>query len=176
MKLITSKEYSAVRDELNEFVVLCNKNNYNPTRADFKDIIEFLLLYTSADTTVCESVLLDSLYKDYYSINEDSTMDNTKDFDSAVGMAGAAVKGVAKGAAVAAAATGAAVAIGAASVGSWIKYLFKKGKVKKAVAAEFKGEMDKLKEYELLNKLIGKKAKLEGKDTWTAEYPGLAKS
>jgi hypothetical protein len=164
MKLITSEEYSIVREELNEFVVLCSKNKYNPTKEDFKDIIDFLLLYNGASTTLCESVLLNSLYEEFYSINE-SDYDPSKDFDSAVGMVGAAATG--------------ALAIGAIGVyktGQWIKFLFKRGKVKKSVQDEFKGEEQKLKEYELLNKLIEKKAKLEGKETWTAEYPSLAKS
>jgi hypothetical protein len=164
MKLITSEEYSIVREELNEFVVLCNRKKYNPTKADFKDIIDFLLLYNGGDTTICESVLLNSLYEEFYSINE-SDYDPQKDFDSAVGMAGAVATG--------------ALALGAVGVykaGQWIKFLYKRGKVKKSVMDEFKGEEEKIKEYELLNKLIEKKAKLEGKDTWTAEYPSLAKS
>ena len=70
---------------------------------------------------------------------------------------------------------GAAALVGL-GVGAWIAYLFKKSKVKESVKAEIQKEMDKLKEYELLNKLIEKKAKLEGRETWNIEYPALAKS
>ena len=40
MKLINLEEYSSLDNELNEFVFLCNKNNYLPTREDFEDVID----------------------------------------------------------------------------------------------------------------------------------------
>jgi hypothetical protein len=165
MKLITPHEYSMLKDELHEYVTICNRYNFIPTRDEFQDIINFLLLFSGGDTTVCESILLDDLYEGSFQFNEDSSYDPGKDLDSIVGLAG----NVAVGAAGAAALVGLGTA-------AWISYLFKKSKVKKSVKTELQKEMDKLKEYELLNKLIEKKAKLEGRETWNIEYPALAKS
>lgn len=164
MKLITPQEYSMLKDELNEYVTLCNRYNFVPTRDEFQDIINFLLLFSGGDTTICESVLLDDLYESSIQLIEDS-YDPGKDTDSAIGLVGN----------VAAGAAGVAALVGLGTA-AWIVYLFKKSKVKKSVKAETEKEMDKLKEYELLNKLIEKKAKLEGRDTWNIEYPALAKT
>jgi hypothetical protein len=160
MKLITLQEYSTLKDELNEYITLCNRYNFVPTRDEFQDIINFLLLFSGGDTTICESILLNDLYESSLQlIEEASSYDPGKDLESILG-AGAA--GVA-----------ALVGLGTSA---WISYFFKKSKVKKSIKAEIEKEMDKLKEYELLNKLIEKKAKLEGKDIWNIEYPALAKT
>jgi hypothetical protein len=156
MKLISPIEYSILSDELNEFVTLCNKYNYQPTKEDVEDIVKFLLLYNSASTTLCESILIDKLY-------ESSVYDPQKDWESATGLAVAG---------------GALAVIGSVwavkNTAKYIKYLFKKGKVKKAIAAEYQLEFDKLEQYKKLNILKAKVAELEGNpDDWIPETPRL---
>ena len=175
MKLINYDEYNSLRGELNEFVVLCKKYNYTPSKNDFDDIIRFILLQSgSGSTTLCESYeinpfkLLSHLYESYEFnesdvINEDE-LSGEKDFDSATGTVTTGVKAAAAGAAV-----------GALAVGAFISYLFKRGKIKKMVKAELEAELNKLKGWNELADLRNKLAKLEG-NTVKIDWPGMAKS
>ena len=107
MKLINYDEYNSLRGELNEFVVLCKKYNYTPSKNDFDDIIRFILLQSgSGSTTLCESYeinpfkLLSHLYESY-EFNESDFInegDGGKDFDSATGTVTTGVKAAAAGA------------------------------------------------------------------------------
>ncbi len=144
-----------LKDELHEFVTICNRYNYIPPREEFQDIINFLLLFSGGDTTVCESILIDDLYEDSLSqINEkgeDTSYDPTKDTESAIGLATA----------------GAATAVGAVAaasigVGMFVQYLFKKGKVKAAIAKEQSTMMKKLDSFNVLYSKKKELAKLKG--------------
>ena len=141
MKLISPHEYTDLRSEMNEFVVLCKKQNYRPVQEDFNDIIQFLLINHTGVGHMCESFeenpdyivnhIFESFKEDIESIDEytafkgDSSYDNSKDFETATGL-------VKTGAAVAA---GAALG-GAVATGMYVQYLFKKGKVKKLIQKE----------------------------------------
>ena len=152
MKLINIdfETYSSIRTELNEYMVICNTYNYRPTKEDFTDIVNFILLYTNGGATLCESMdnfnLIDKLYESYDLI-EKGSWDTEKEFDTAVGT----VNAVAKGAGVALLAAGAYVA-----------YLFKKVKVMINVSKEKKLITNRIKNYEKLHKLKIKKWELEG--------------
>ena len=126
MKLINIdfETYSSIRTELNEYMVICNTYNYIPTKEDFTDIVNFILLYNNGGTTLCESVdnnLIDRLYESY-DLNEDS-YNSEKEFDTAVG----AVNSIAKGA-----------VIGMVATAAYVAYLFKKVKGMGSVAKEKK--------------------------------------
>jgi hypothetical protein len=151
MKLINIdfETYSSIRTELNEYMVICNTYNYIPTKEDFTDIVNFILLYTNGGATLCESMdnfnLVDRLYESY-DLNEGS-WDTEKEFDTAVGT----VNAVAKGAGLALLGTAA-----------YVGYLFKKVKVMVNVAKEKKIIKNRIKNYEKLHKLKIKKWELEG--------------
>ena len=181
MKLINYDEYNSLRDELNEFVVLCNKYNHTPSKNDFDDIIRFILLQSgSGTTTLCESYemnpfkILTHLYESY-NFNEDDVINEAgegqepytgeRDFDSAMGSATSAVTTAAAGA-----------AIGAVATGVFISYLFKRGKVKKLVQSELDAELNKLSGWQALADKINQLAKLEGKGSIKISWPGMATS
>jgi hypothetical protein len=151
MKLVNIdfETYSSIRTELNEYMVICNTYNYIPTKEDFTDIVNFILLYTNGGATLCESMdnfnLVDRLYESY-DLNEGS-WDTEKEFDTAVGT----VNAVAKGAGLALLGTAA-----------YVGYLFKKVKVMVNVAKEKKIIKNRIKNYEKLHKLKIKKWELEG--------------
>lgn len=151
MKLVNIdfETYSSIRTELNEYMVICNTYNYIPTKEDFTDIVNFILLYNNGGATLCESVdnfnLVDKLYESY-ELNEDSN-DTIKEFDTAVG----AVNAVAKG-----------VGIGLLATGAYVAYLFKKVKVMISVSKEKKIIKNRIKNYEKLHQLKLKKWELEG--------------
>ena len=168
MKLISSDQYSIISDELNEFFTICNKYQYTPTKFDYEDIIKFLLLYHGDSTGLCESDVPDFIQHLSESkvifINEDTTYDPKGDLDSATGLAiagGAVALGT--------------VTVGAIAIGDFIKYLFKKGKVKKSVAKETQAELQKLKDYQRLAELKKKISELGGEDVGKIEIPGMAK-
>ena len=174
MKLINYDEYNSLRGELNEFVVLCKKYNYTPSKNDFDDIIRFILLQSgSGTTTLCESyeinpfTLISHLYEsfefDESNVINEADADGKADFDSATGTATTVVKGAAAGAAV-----------GALAVGAFISYLFKRGKIKKMVKAELDAELNKLKGWQKLADLRNQLAELEG-ETVKIDWPGMAK-
>ena len=176
MKLIHYDEYNYLRGELNEFVVLCKKYNYTPSKNDFDDIIRFILLQSSSgSTTLCESYeinpfkLLSHLYESYDFnesdvINEGDDEAYTKDFDSATGTVTTGVKAAAAGAAV-----------GALAVGAFISYLFKRGKIKKMVKAELDAELKKLKGWTELANLRTELGKRKGETSVKIDWPGMAK-
>jgi hypothetical protein len=85
------------------------------------------------------------------------------------------VGGVAKGAAALLAGGVALSVLGAYKVGDWIKHLWKKGKVIKAVKAEIDAEMKKIDDYAELNKLLSKRAELEGEVDWKSELPSISR-
>ena len=179
MKLIKQSTYSYLQNELNEFVVLCKSQNYRPIKDDFDDIIKFLLLYQSGTTTLCESVEVDSFLIDYLYESlvierggDEDHIDREQVYDDAVDAAGKAAKTAVAGAAGA----GALALTGVKGVSSWISYLFKKGKVTKAVNDELSIELERLKEYEQLYQIKVKKWKLEGEkgDKPKAEIPGIS--
>ena len=166
MKMMTPSQYSLVLDELNEYFTLCNKHNRSPNKEDISDILKFILLFHGSATGLCESDsdnFVDHLYESNQ-INEDSTYDPSKDTESAAGLA------IAAGGAAVAGAT-----IGAIKVGEFVKYLFKKGKVKKAIQKETEAEINKLKGYKELAALKRKMAELGGEDVGKISVPGMAK-
>jgi hypothetical protein len=179
MKLIYPNEYSDLRSELNEFVILCKSQNYRPVKEDFNEVIKFLLLNHTAVGHMCESFesnpdsitnhLFESFTEDIESIDEytafkgDSEYDNKADFDTATGLVktGAMVAG------------GAAIA-GAATAGMYVVYLFKKGKIKKLVQKELDAEMNKLGQYKKLAAMRKKLGQLKGEAAAKTEFPGMA--
>lgn len=154
MKLVNIDfdSYSILRSELNEYVVLCNTHNYIPTKDDFKEIIDFLLLFHSGTSTMCESIdnhTIDNLYESL--LNEDS-WDSKGDFDSAVGLINNAAKFAVVGGVA-----------GVAGVATYVNYLFKKVKVMVNVAKEKKVLTKRINNYKKLYDLKVKKWELEGK-------------
>lgn len=182
MRLIEPSEYNTLRNELNEYVVLCNQYNYVPKRSEFDDIIRFLLLLAPTGVGhMCESYelnpfpILDNLYESFgfdESMHVDFVIEAgegqipynpEKDTESATGLV------IAGGAAVAAGVVGAAI-----GVGKWIQYLFKKKKVKKSCDKEFEAEMKKLQGgYTELAKLKKRLGELTG-ETQKMDWPGMA--
>jgi hypothetical protein len=184
MRLIDPSEYIQLRNELNEYVVLCNRYNYVPKRAEFDDAIRFLLLLSSTGVGhMCESYelnpfpILDHLYesfgfdeknhKDFEIILEKDEgqvpYDPEKDTESATGLV------IAGGAAAVA-----GVAAAAVGVGKWIQYLFKKSKAKKACDKELEAEMKKLDGgYTKLAGLKAELSKLKG-EPQSIDWPGMA--
>jgi hypothetical protein len=171
MKLIDLSTYSYLRDELNEYVILCNQYRYQPTPEDFDDCVKFLLLYQSGTSTLTESNLASKLYEEFSSSITETSYDPEKDWDAVTGLVG----GVAKGAAALLAGGVALSVLGAYKVGDWIKHLWKKGKVIKAVKAEIDAEMKKIDDYAELNKLLSKRAELEGEVDWKSELPSISR-
>jgi hypothetical protein len=182
MKLIYPNEYSDLRSELNEFVILCKSQNYRPVKEDFNEVIKFLLLNHTAVGHMCESFeanpnsivnhLFESFNDDIESIEEldeytafkgDSSYDNKKDFDTATGLVktGAVVAG------------GAAIA-GAVATGMYVQYLFKKGKVKKLVQKELDAELQKLSQYQKLSQMKQKLGDMKGEKVGSVDFPGMA--
>lgn len=166
MKLISKDEYLLLRNEMSEFVDLCNENNYIPEKSDFEEIIEFILTSDDEMSNLFESYesnsnfLVDSIYESF-TLNEvkfkgDVEYDNKKDFDAAV-----------KGVGVAAVAAGAAVV----GVGMWIKYLFRKRKIKKMIKKQTEMNLGKLKSYSNISGMKIKLAELEGEEPGSIEWP-----
>ena len=190
MKLISPQEYSNLRSELNEFVVLCKTQNYRPVQEDFHDIIQFLLINQTGVGHMCESFeanpdsivnhLFESFTEDIESIDEytafkgDSSYDNKADFDTATGLATTGVKAAAGAVAGGAAAVGAGAALAAVGVGTLVKYLFKKGKVKSMVQKELDAELAKLEGYKKLSAMRKKLSSLTGEDPASTDFPGMA--
>jgi len=180
MKLISPQEYSDLRSELNEFVVLCKSHKYRPDGSDFHDIINFLLLYNDAagGSRLCESYeensdkivnhLFESFKEEIEAIDEvsfkgDSEYDNSKDFDTATGSVITAGKMALSGA-----------VIGTVATAQVVTYLFKRRKVRKMTEKELEAEMDKLAGYEKLTQLKKKLAELKGEPVGKIEYPTMA--
>lgn len=179
MKLIYPNEYSDLRSELNEFVILCKSQNYRPVQEDFNEIIKFLLLNHTAVGHMCESFesnpdsivnhLFESFSEDIESIDEytafagDSSYDNKEDFKTATGLVktGAMVAG------------GAAIA-GVVATGMYVQYLFKKGKVKKMIQKELDAELQKLSQYQKLAQMKQKLGDLKGEKVGAVDFPGMA--
>lgn len=178
MKLINFNEYNSLKQELNEYVVLCNKYKYTPSKDEFDDMIRFILLLSgSGSSTLCESYeinpfpVINHLYESF-GFDESNVIEGgfgqepqtgEKDFDSATGLV------IATGAAVTAGVAGAAIGIG-----KWIQYLFKKKKVKKACDAELQAELAKLGKG--WNELAANKKKLAALsgETQSIDWPGMA--
>jgi hypothetical protein len=179
MKLISPHEYTDLRSEMNEFVVLCKKQNYRPVQEDFNDIIQFLLINHTGVGHMCESFeenpdyivnhIFESFKEDIESIDEytafkgDSSYDNSKDFETATGL-------VKTGAAVAA---GAALG-GAVATGMYVQYLFKKGKVKKLIQKELDAELQKLSQYQKLAQMKKQLGELKDEKAGSVDFPGMA--
>ena len=179
MKLIYPNEYSDLRSEMNEFVILCKTINYRPVQEDFNEIIKFLLINHTAVGHMCESFeenpdyivnhIFESFKEDIESIDEytafagDSSYDNKEDFKTATGI-------VKTGAAVAA---GAALG-GAVATGMYVQYLFKKGKVKKLIQKELDAELQKLSQYQKLAQMKQKLGELKGEKAGSVDFPGMA--
>jgi len=177
MKLISKEEYLILNADIQEFVNLCNENNYIPTKSDFKDIIEFILESEDKLSNINESYesnsnfIVESLY-DSFELNEvkfkgDNEYDNAEDFKTATGM----VKNIANKTAMIA---GGAALAGVAGTGIFVQWLFKKGKVKKLVSKELDSELDKLKGYQKLADLKNKLAELKGEEVGKIEFPTMA--
>ena len=172
MKLISKTEYLLLNEDIKEFIVFCNENNYIPNKSDIKDIIEFILNEEDSMSELTESYnhnsdfLVDSIYEK--ALNEikfkgDNEYDNSKDFDSATGM----VK-------TAAMMAGGAALTGAIGTGIFVQWLFKRGKVKKLVSKELDAELNKLKGYQKLVELKNKLAELKGDTVGKIEFPTMA--
>jgi hypothetical protein len=187
MKIINFNEFNLLREELNEFVVICNNYKYTPTKDEFDDVIRFILLQSgSGSATLCESYeinpfdLLTYLYESYgfdpYDNEEfllekgdsSSIYDPEADFDSAVGTVTTGAKMAVSGAKAAVA----GAALGAIAVGAYIIYLFKKSKIKKAVDKEKDAEIQKLEGYFKLAELKKKLSSLDPKSSKKIEFPG----
>jgi hypothetical protein len=188
MNLILPEQYSSLRSELNEYAMLCNAYNYTPTKSEFDDIIRFILLLnndSAGGSRLCESYeinpfpLMNHLYESFgfdqndhidfeISINEagegQTPYDPEKDTESATGLVIAGANQVVKG-----------VKGAVSGVGTWIKYLFKKKKVKKAVDKEVQAELKKLQGYSKLSALKNKLSSLTGEPS-TVKWPGMADS
>jgi hypothetical protein len=158
MKLINIDfdSYSLLNSELNEYVVICNNHNYIPTKEDFKEIVDFLLLFHSGSTTLCESVdesVIDNLYETQINAGGGVGWDAAGDFDKAVDTVNKLAAG-----------SIAAVATGAVGVGMYVNYLFKKTKVMISSAKEKKILSKRIKNYKKLYDLKIKKWELEGSE------------
>ena len=180
MKIINQTEYLSLRDELNEFVVLCRKYNYTPSKSEFDEIIKFILLNQTAIGALCESYeaepqsLLNHLYESYdfdesNAINEKED-DDTNDFDSAVGTATTGVKAAGAGIAIAA---GSVIDSGE-SVAMLIHYFFKKSKIKSMVEKELEAELQKLQGYGKLAELKMKLGELTDDEDVDIKWPSMA--
>jgi hypothetical protein len=179
MKLIDPNEYLLLREELNEFVTLCNRYNYTPSKDEFDDVIRFILLQQGGGAShLCESYelnpfkLLNNLYESF-EFDESNYIDEAgtgsiyepeKDFDSAVGSVTTGAKMAVAGA-----------AITAVAVGVYIAYLFKKSKVKKAVNKEKDAEIKKLEGFAKLSELKKKLKSLDPKASTKIKLPGSTK-
>lgn len=176
MKLISPQEYSELRSELLEFVVLCRKYDYRPKESDFHEIIKFLLLNSqpaASMSPLCESFeknpsyitnhMFNSLLEDLKLIEENEfTVKSEREFEEFSLMEYVAFKGDSEydnkkdfDSAVGIVQTGAMVAGGAAlagvaTAGMYVQYLFKKGKLKKMVQKELDAELAKLEPYKKL--------------------------
>lgn len=159
---VNLSDFSDIRDELNEYFTLCNKHNYIPTQDDVQDIVNFLLLFQTGVGHMCESdsYLFKYLTKGHQIITEaeKTTYDPTKDTESVTGT-------------IKAAGMGAGIAV--AGIGIFIAYLFKRGKVKKAVKNEVKAEMNFYKKYAAVAKLKKKVADIEGKTPGPVNFPAV---
>jgi hypothetical protein len=182
MKLVPFNEYSELRNELNEFVVMCKHYDYRPKGSDFHEIIKFLLLNvdSAGGSRLCESFEaepdkmvnhLENSFSEYIESIEESEESNSIlrkmyiDEVNELGLNEVMFKGdseydnkkdfdTATGmVGTAATATLATAAVGAAAVGMYVQYLFKKGKLKKMVQKELDAELGKLEPYKNLAKM-----------------------
>tara|TARA_B110000503_G_C7135321_1_gene408548 strand:- start:452 stop:1042 length:591 start_codon:yes stop_codon:yes gene_type:complete len=171
-----------IQRDLVEYRKLCDEFNHSPAQKEFKDILDFLLLYGGASTaggTMTESFSdrdMKYLYENFIhklnisNVNESEIIlegkpletDGEAEFDTAVGTAKTAV--------VATAALGIAGVVGA---GIWIAYMMKKGKVKGAVKQETAAAMEPLNAYKEIYLKKVEKAKLEGKTIPKGDPPGF---
>lgn len=175
-----------IQEELKEYRKLCSQYNHSPAKEEFEEIVKFILLYQGGQGgSMLESNIeiskfdSDYLYEDFLkrlnfqneNLSEALTADGEKEFDSAVDMARDVAGKLTAGAAGAAAGAIGLATLGAISVGGWISYLFKKGKVKSAAEAEYKTAEKKLMDYIQIYKLKLKKAELEGSDPPKGDWP-----
>ena len=173
MKIATKDDYLKLREDLKDFVTICEDNNYLPTKDDYKEAIEFCLLGESS--TISElyeknsTSVINFIHESFkLKLNElgfkgDDEYDNSKDFETATGMVKAGAVGVIGAATVAAAGTG-----------FFIGYLFKKGKVKSMVDKELEAELKKLSGYQKLVQMKRELAKLKEEAYKPITFPHMA--
>jgi hypothetical protein len=159
MNFIMPSQILEVQNELKEYRDLCTANRFKPSKEEFNDIVKFILLYQGGTTTLCESTsTLDYLYENFYeTLNEKGggdDVDGTLAFDYLLKNTAQLAGMVAGGAASA-----------ASSIGQYISYLFKRGRIAKQVSKEEK-EANKILDFAIqIYKLKLQKSELEGSDT-----------
>jgi hypothetical protein len=157
---------------------LCLEYDYTPAQKEYEDIVRFILLFSGDG--ISESILnensstLDYLYESFIEdLNEAHASTNGEaEFDTTAGAAIAGVKAVGKEIAVGAAGAAAGISLAAVGIGTWISYMFKKGKVKKAANKEYDAANTQLNDYAKIYQLKSKKAELEGKEAPKGDFPG----
>lgn len=178
MTFILPTNVLGIQNEMKDYRKLCLQYNYTPAQKEYEDIVRFLLLFSGDG--ISESIInensstIDYLYESFIEdLNEaHSEVDGEAEWDTAVGVAANTVNRAGKAAAVGAAAVGAGAVLAAASIGSWISYMFKKGKVKKAANKEYDAADVQLNDYSKIYQLKSKKAELEGKEAPKGDFPG----
>ncbi len=143
-----------IQEELKEYRKLCNQFKHSPAQQEFDEIVKFILLY-SGNGGMYESIEFEDSDINQYLF--ENFKESLNEFEAGDSTASTAIK---------------AGIDSAKSIGTWVVYFFKKGKVKKFGEKEFKLSSKLLDEYEQIYKLKLKKAELEGKDAPKADYPG----
>jgi len=166
MTFILPTNVLGIQNEMKDYRKLCTQYNYTPAQKEYEEIVRFLLLFSGDginESNANENSSFDYLYESFIEdLNEaHSSTNGEAEFDTAVGVAAAGVGTVAAGAVFA-----------AKSIGDWISYLFKKGKVKKSADAEYNTAQEILDAYTQIYELKLKIAELEGREAPSSDFPG----
>lgn len=178
MTFILPTNVLAIQNEMKHYKQLCLQYDYTPAQKEYEDIVRFILLFSGDG--ISESILnensstIDYLYESFIEdLNEaHSSTDGEAEWDTAAGAAIGTAKKAGAVAVAGAAAVGAGAVLAAASIGSWISYMFKKGKVKKAANKEYDAAEAQLNDYTKIYQLKSKKAELEGRAAPKGDFPG----
>jgi len=178
MTFILPTNVLGIQNEMKHYKQLCLQYDYTPAQKEYEEIVRFLLLFSGDG--ISESIInensssLDYLYESFIEdLNEAHVeTDGAEMFDKVAGETIKGVQKVGKVAAVGAAAVGAGAVLAGASIGAWISYMFKKGKVKKAANKEYDAAVTQLNDYAKIYQLKSKKAELEGKEAPKGDFPG----
>lgn len=178
MTFILPTNVLGIQNEMKHYKQLCLEYDYTPAQKEYEDIVRFILLFSGDG--ISESVLnensstLDYLYESFIEdLNEaHSSTSGEDEFNTAAGAAIAGVKSAKDAVVGGAAAVGAGATLAAVGIGTWISYMFKKGKVKKAANKEYDAANTQLNDYAKIYQLKSKKAELEGKEAPKGDFPG----